>query len=71
MIDAQYIEWLGAFRLHLRELYNIDIVGMLDGHPNEAKKMKAIFDYAYNRDVDAAEFAEKYGLALTQSSNIN
>ena len=71
MIDAQYIEWLGAFRLHLRELYNIDIAGMLDGHPEEAKKMGKIFDYAYNRDVDAAEFAEKYGLALTQSSNIN
>jgi len=71
MIDAQYIEWLGAFRLHLRELYNIDIAGMLARHPEEAEKMKKVFDYAYNRDVDAAEFAEKYGLALTQSSNIN
>ncbi len=74
MNDAQYIEyfkWLGAFRLHLRELYNIDIAGMLDGHPKETKKMGKIFGAAYERGVDAHEFAKKYGLALTQSSNIN
>ena len=70
-MDAVWIEWLGAFRLHLRELYGIDIAGMLAGHPEEAEKMEKIFGAAYERGVDAHEFAKKYGLALTQSSNIN
>ena len=68
---VQYMKWLGAFRFHLRELYGIDIAGMLARHPEQQKEMGQMFICAYTRGVDAAEFAEKYGLALTQSSNIN
>ena len=71
MLPTEYIEWLGAFRHQLHELYGIDIAYMLIGHPKETKKMGEIFGAAYERGVDAHEFAEKYGLALTQSSNIN
>ena len=71
MPKTEYINWLGAFRHQLREMYNIDIAYMLAGHPKEAKKMKKVFDYAYEKGVDARDFADKYGLALTQSSNIN
>ena len=65
MPKTEYINWLGAFRHQLREMYGIDIAHMLAGHP------KKVFDYAYEKGVDARDFADKYGLALTQSSNIN
>jgi len=71
MPKTEYINWLGAFRHQLREMYGIDIAHMLAGHPKEARKMKKVFDYAYEKGVDARDFADKYGLALTQSSNIN
>jgi len=71
MLPIEYIKWLDRFRGELREMYNIDIAHMLDGHPEEAKKMGEIFGAAYKKGIDAKEFAEKYGLVLTQSSNVN
>ena len=71
MPKTEYIEWLGRFRHQLREMYGIDIAHMLSNHPDQAVEMAAIFLEAYTRGADAKEFAEKYGLILTQSSNVN
>jgi len=71
MPNTEYIEWLGQFRHQLREMYGIDIAHMLSNHPEEAVEMGHMFISAYTQKVDATKFAEKYGLALTQSSNIN
>ena len=71
MPKAEYIEWLGRFRHRLREMYGIDIADMLSHHPEAAVEMGFIFVEAYKHGSDATEFADKYGLILTQSSNLN
>ena len=71
MPKTEYIEWLGRFRHQLREMYGIDIAHMLSNHPDQTVEMAAIFLEAYTRGTDAREFAENYGLVLTQSSNVN
>jgi len=71
MPKTEYTNWLGAFRHQLREMYGIDIAHMLSDHPEESVEMAAIFLEAYTRGADARNFADRYGLILIQSSNVN
>ena len=71
MPKTEYIEWLELFRYQLREMYGIDIAHMLSDHPEESVEMAAIFLDAYTRGADARNFADRYGLILIQSSNVN
>tara|TARA_R100000306_G_C4348105_1_gene128671 strand:- start:465 stop:677 length:213 start_codon:yes stop_codon:yes gene_type:complete len=70
-MDVIWTKWLNTFRAHLRALYGIDIAGMIARHPEQQNEMGQMFIGAYTKGVGATEFAERYGLALTQSANIN